>query len=455
MRIVIIGDGKVGHTLATQLIKEGHELTIIDRNEKVLQRSMDELDALVIQGNGVSAATLQEAEAKDADIVIAVTISDEINMLCSLTAKKLGAQYTISRVRDPEYMKSLPFLMKELHIDYVINPERSTALEISRILRYPFAGSVETFARGRVELMDFRVGKEDGLPGIALKDLYRLRHDLPRVLYCLVEREHEAIIPKGDFCFREHDRVFVASDVKTMTAYFSALGKSTLGVHRVMIMGGGRIAYYLAMMLLEMKMAVSIIEVNPERARELSELFPAANVILGDGTDRELLLSEGIGDCDAFITLSGRDEENIMAGLCAVQNGVRKVIVKNNREHYADMLTGVGIDSILSPRQVTANTILRTVRTRSNANVAQAVQRLYRLMDGKVEALEFIVHKEDSFIGIPLKDLRVQDDALIAVIVRMNQVHMPDGQSTLEPEDRVIVINKRDGVTSLQDIIRR
>ncbi len=455
MRIVIIGDGKVGHTLATQLIKEGHELTIIDRNEKVLQRSMDELDALLIQGNGVSANTLTEAEAQSADIVIAVTISDEINMLCSLTAKKLGAQYTISRIRDPEYMKSLPFLMKELSIDYVINPERTTALEISRILRYPFSGNVETFARGRVEMMDFRISKEDGLAGTRLRDLYQKRHDLPRVLYSLVERGHEALIPKGDFIFQDHDRVFVAADIRTMTEFFRAIGKNTLKVHKLMIMGGGRIAYYLVSMLLEMKMDVSIIEIDPDKARELSEVFPGANVILGDGTDQELLLSEGLKDCDAFITLSGRDEENIMAGLCAVQNGVRKVIVKNNRDHYSDTLSAMGLDSILSPRQVTCNTILRTVRTRSNADQAQAVQRMYRLMDGRAEALEFIVHKDDAFIGVPLKDLRVKDDALIAVIVRGSQVQMPTGMSALEAEDRVIVITKGNGVKTLQEVLGR
>lgn len=453
MHIIIVGGGKVGSTLAAQLIQEDHEITIIDRNEAVVQRSMDEMDALTIQGSGVSASTLQEAGVQQADIVIAVTISDEINMLCSLLSKRLGAQYTISRIRDPEYMKSLSFLKKELWIDYAINPERNTAMEISRILRYPFSGSVENFARGQVEMMDFRVGPEDGLIGIRLQDLEKRRPDLPRVLYGLVERDHQVLIPKGDFVFAEHDRVFVASDVRTITAFFRALGKNTQRVHKVMIMGGGRIAYYLTQILLEMKVQVSIIEIDPEKARELSEHFPHANIILGDGTDRELLLSEDLASCDAFITLTGRDEENIMAGLCAVQNGVRKVIVKSNREHYADMLTAVGIDSILSPRQVTANTILRVVRTRMNAEAAQAVQRMYRLLDGKAEALEFIVRKDDPFVHKPLKDLRFRPNALLAVIVRGTQVQMPVGGSALEPEDRAIVITLDSGVTALDEVI--
>ncbi len=455
MYIVIIGDGKVGHTLARQLIDEGHEVAIIDRSEIAVQRSTDELDALVIQGNGVSVDTLTEAKAHTADIVIAVTISDEINMLCSLTAKKLGAQYTISRVRDPEYMRSLPFLAKELMIDYVINPERSTALEISRILRYPFSGTVETFARGQVEMMDFRVTKEDGLTGFPLKDMNRRRPDLPRVLYSLVERDHQAHIPKGDFVLHENDRVFVSADIQTITQYFRQLGKNTLSVHNVMLMGGGRIAWYLAYILLEMKVKVSIIEADPQRARQLSEAFPHANVIRGDGTDQELLLSEGLADCDAFVTLSGRDEENIMAGLFAAKQKVRKVVVKCNREHYSDILSGIGIDSLLSPRQVTADTILRTVRTRSDANIAQAVQRMYRLMDGKAEALEFIVQRDEPFVGVPIKDLKIPDDSLIGVIVRKSVVHMPQGNSTLEPEDRVIMITRRVGVTALDELISR
>lgn len=453
MRIIIVGGGKVGNALATQLIQEKHDITLIDRSESVIQRSMDELDALTVQGSGVSASTLEEAGVRGADIVIAVTISDEINMLCSLLSKRLGALYTISRIRDPEYMKSLPFLLKELWIDYAINPERNTALEISRILRYPFSGSVETFAHGRVELMDFRVGQEDGLIGHSLQDLTKKRPDLPRVLFCLVERDHQALIPKGDFVFQEQDHVFVVADVKTISAFFATLGKNTAGVSRVMIMGGGRIAYYLVPMLLDMRIQVSVVEIDQERARTLSASFPQANVILGDGTEKELLLSEDLSSCDAFVTLTGRDEENIMAGLWAVQNKVRKVIVKSNREHYSEMLVTAGIDSVLSPKQVTANTILRAVRTRQNAQTIKAVQRMYRLMDGKAEALEFIVSREDSFVGRPLKDLRFQKDALLAVIVRQNQCLIPSGQTTLEPEDRAILITLRQGVASLSDVI--
>lgn len=454
MRIIIIGDGKVGHSLAERLIAEEHQVTIVDRNEAVLQRSMDTLDALTVKGSGVSVSTLTEADAAHAHIVIAVTISDEINMLSCLTAKKLGAQYTIARIRDPEYNKSLPFLMKELFIDYVINPERIMAQEISRMLRYPFTGNIETFARGRVEMMDFRVTAEDGLAGSNLKTLYQGRSSLPRVLFCAVEREHEAMIPKGDFVLQENDHVFVAADIAHITAFFRALGKNTSNIHRVMIMGGSRTAYYLTQMLLDTHMEVTVVEIDEEKAQAFSEMMPGANVIVGDGTDQEMLLAEGLQDMDAFITLSGRDEENIMAGMYANHAGVRKVIVKNNRSNYADLLSTIGLDSAINTKQVTSNTILRTVRTRSAADSATAVDRLYRLMDGKIEALEFTVRREDNFDGVQLKNLRIRPDALVAVIVRDGQVQIPFGNSVLQSGDRVIIIIKGNSVTSLSDALK-
>lgn len=454
MRVTVIGDGKVGHMLAEQLIAEGHDITIIDRNEMVLQRSIDTLDALVIKGSGVSVDTLTEADAQHTDIVIAATISDEINMLSCLTAKRIGAKYAIARIRDPEYMGSLNFLQKELSIDYVINPERNTAREISRMLRYPFAGAVETFARGRVELIDFRATREDPVVGIPLRDLYKTHHNLPQVLFCAVERGHEAIIPKGDFIINPGDRVFVASDVSTITAFFRAIGKNISRVHRVMIMGGSRIAYYLSLILLDMGTKVSIIEINDEKARMLSEMLPNANIILGDGTDQELLQSEGLSESDAFIALSDRDEENLMTGLYAVKQGIDKVIVKNNRPKYTELMSSFGLDSIISPKQVTANTILRTVRARANAD-GTAVERLYRLMDGRAEALEFIVHAGDTYTNVPLKDLVIRENALVAVIVREGQVHIPFGNDILKAGDHVVIIAKDQGVKDLHEVLKR
>ncbi len=453
MRILIIGDGKVGHSLAGQLILEGHEVTLVDRSEAALQRSMETLDAMAVKGNGVNADTLREAGAPDADIVIAVTVSDEINMLACLTAKRLGAKHAIARIRDPEYHKSLPFLMKELLIDYVINPERILAQEISRILRYPFTGSIETFARGRVELMDFRLGSGDALAGQSLRELYARRPALPRVLFCAVQRGEEALIPKGDLVLQADDHVYVASDVPTITAFFKAIGKNTSGVRNVMVMGAGRIAYYLAEMLLKMHIHVTVVELDEEVALAFSEALPQARVIVGDGTDQELLSNEGLGSFDAFVTLSGLDEENIMAGLYAQRLGVRKVIVKTSRDNYMELLGSLGLDSVVSVKQSTGDTILRAVRTRSAADAAAAVERLYHIIDGEIEALEFIVRQGDRVIGAPLMEMSLRPDALIAVIVRDGQVYIPAGRDALREGDRVIVMVKGGGVERLDDIL--
>ncbi len=453
MQIIIVGGGKLGIALAQHLIQEGHNLTMIDRSESVLQKSMDTLDAMFIKGSGVSAETLEEADVQHADIVIAVTLSDEVNMLTCLTAKRLGAQYAIARIRDPEYLPTLSFLQKELSIDYAINPERATAREISRMLRFPFAGGIETFARGRVEMVDFRASEGDPVVGIPLKEMYRKNRQLPQVLFCAVERRDEIIIPKGDFVIQPGDRVHVVSDVQTITRFFTALGKGMSTIRSVMLMGGSRIAYYLASMLLNMRMKVSIIEMKADKARHLSETLPAATIIHGDGTDQELLESEGLSDTHAFVTLSDRDEENLMAGFYATQRGVKKVIVKSTRDTYSGIMHEMGLDSIISTMAVACNDILRVVRSRSSRSFA-AVERMYRLMDGQAEALEFIAQAGDPYIHVPLKDLHIIPDALIAVIVREGQVRVPFGNDTIEVGDYVVVISRRPGLSALGQVFR-
>ena len=454
MRILVIGSGKMGSSLAQSLIAEGHDVTVIDRSDTVIQRSQDTLDAMFIHGSGVSVDTLKEADVQHADIVIAATMGDEINMLSCLTAKRLGAQYTIARIRDPEYLSTLPFLQKELSIDYVINPERATAREISRMLRFPSAGMVESFARGQVEMSDFRAAEGDGVVGVPLRDMYRKNKHLPQVLFCAVERGDDLIIPKGDFVIQPGDRVHVVSDVKTITQFFEALNKGFSNIQSVMIMGGGRIGYYLANMLLGMKIKVSLIELNAEKARSLSELLPGATIIQGDGTDQELLESEGLGDIHAFVPLSGRDEENLMAGFYAVQRGVKKVIVKSNRDNYSAIMHNMGLDSIISPKTVACNNILRTVRTRAS-RATGAVERMYRLMGGRAEALEFIAQPNAPYIHVPLKNLNISDDALIAVIVREGQVQVPFGNDTIEAGDHVVAISRRPGISDLGQIVRK
>lgn len=454
MRILVIGGGKMGASLAQSLINEGHDVTVIDRSDTVIQRNMDAMDAMFIHGSGVSAATLKEADVQRADVVIAATMGDEINMLSCLTAKRLGAQYTIARIRDPEYLSTLPFIQKELSIDYVINPERATAREISRMLRFPSSGTVETFARGRVEMADFRAAEGDPVVGVPLRDMYKKNKHLPQVLFCAVERGDDIIIPKGDFTIQAGDRVHVISDVKTITQFFEALNKGSTVIRSVMIMGGGRIGYYLAQTLLGMKIKVSLIEINEERARVLSESLPGATIIHGDGTDQELLESEGLSDVHAFVPLSGRDEENLMAGFYAVQRGVKKVIVKSNRDNYSAIMHNMGLDSIISTKTIACNNILRTVRTRASRSTA-TVERMYRLMDGKAEALEFIADPGAPYIHVPLKNLNVHQDALIGVIVREGQVLVPFGNDTIEAGDHVVVISRRTGVSDLGQIVKK
>ena len=453
MRILVVGDGKVGHTIAEQLTREKHDVVIIDQDDEVLTKCEDTLDVICVRGNGANAKVLLDAQADRADILIATTASDETNMLCGLIAKRLGTKYIIARIRDPEYNDSLTLLQRELGIDMALNPERATALEIGRLLRFPFASNIESFAKGRVEMVEFRAQEHDVVVGHALKDLARMR-GLPQVLYAVIEHEGRVIIPTGDFIIQAGDRVHVAGDMVTITAYFQYLGKNSLRIRRVMLLGGGRISYYLAKMLVPMGIRVSMIEINERKANHLSELLPEVNVIYGDGTDQELLDQEGLRDMDAFVTLSDRDEENLMTGLFAVRQGVPKVIVKNNRVAYADLINSLGLDSVVSPRSITCANILRYVRGRVNSEGTK-VERLYRLMDGKAEALEFIARAGDPYIGIPLKDLRTRPGVLVAVIVRKGQVIVPFGNDHIEAGNSVVILSRDSGIKDLNEVIRR
>ena len=454
MRILVVGDGKIGHTLAEHLAREEHDVVIVDRSEEVLQRSEDTLDVLCVRGNGANAATLVDAGADKADILIAATAGDETNMLCCLIAKRLGTKYTIARIRDPEYNDSLTLLQREMGIDIAINPERATALEISRLLRFPFANNIESFAKGRVEMVEFRAQEKDVVVGYPLKDLSRKLHGLPLVLYAAVERDGNVIIPNGDFVIRPGDRVHVAADMLTITAYFRYLGKNSLRVKNVMLLGGGRISYYLARMIVPMGLHVSMIELNGQKANVLSESLPEVNVIHGDGTDQELLEQEGLTQMDAFVTLCDRDEENLMTGLFAARQGVPKVIVKNNRVAYADLISAMGLDSIVSPKSITCANILRYVRARENVGGTK-VERLYRLVNGKAEALEFIPKATDPYIGIPLRDLHIRPGTLVAVIVRQGKVIVPFGNDHIEAGDSVVIIACESGINDLNEVIRK
>lgn len=454
MRILVVGDGKVGHTIAEHLAREAHDVVIVDRSEEALRRSEDTLDVMCVRGNGANAATLVEAGADKADIIIAATAGDETNMLCCLMAKRLGTKYAIARIRDPEYNDSLTMLQRELGIDLAVNPERATALEISRLLRFPFASNIESFAKGRVEMVEFRAHENDAMVGMPLHEISHRLRGIPQVLYAAVERGGEVFIPNGDFIIRPEDRVHVAADMVTITAYFRYLGKNSLRVKNVMMLGGGRISYYLSRMIVPMGIHVAMMEINEKKAQSLSEALPDVNVIHGDGTDQELLDQEGLHQMDAFVALCDRDEENLMTGLYAVKQGVPKVVVKNNRVAYADIISAMGLDSVVSPKEITCANILRYVRARDNASGTK-VERLYKLVGGKAEALEFIARHNDPYIGVPLKDLTMRKGTLVAVIVRRGRVIVPFGNDHIESGDSVVIIACESGISDLNEVIHK
>lgn len=382
MRILVVGCGKVGFTIAEQLANENHDVVVIDTDEEVIHHAEDTIDVLTVRGNGANPATLIEAGADRSDIIMATTASDEVNMLCCLIAKRLGTSFAIARIRDPEYHESLDMLRRGMDIDLAVNPERATALEISRLLRYPFASTIESFAKGRVEMVAFRSQEGDIVNGIPLSQLHSRHHGLPQVLYAAVERNNEVVMPKGDYIIKPGDNVHVAADLVTITSYFRYLGRLTGRIKSVMLLGGGKISYYLAKLIVPMGIRVTIIEINEKKAATLSETLPGCTIVYGNGTDQQLLLDEGIENMDAFIALSDRDEENLMTGLFASQKGVPKVIVKNNHQIYSSMITAMGLDSVVSPKTITCAYLLRYVRGRLNASGAK-VERLYRIMDGK------------------------------------------------------------------------
>jgi trk system potassium uptake protein TrkA len=452
MRIIVIGAGKVGFTIAEHLIAEEHDVIIIDRNEEVVERCTSSLDALCIKGNGANAKTLLEAGVDKANIVIASTENDESNMLSCLISKRLGAQYTIARIRDPEFNESQTFLQNELGIDVAINPERATALEISRLLRYPFAGSIESFAKGLVEMVEFRAMEGDCFIGIEMKDLSNKVPKLPRILYAMVERNNTVMIPGGDFKILPGDKVFVSGDMLTITEYFRFLGRNKQKIRSVMLLGGGRISYYLSRLIVPMGIHVTLFEIEPEKARSLSERLPKIDVIVGDGTDQDLLEEQGLSQMDAFVALSNRDEENLMSGLHASRCGVPKVIAKNSRMAYRDILNDLGLDSVISPQFITSSTILRYVRARENSKGTK-IQRLYRLVGGKAEAIEFIARNGDSYIGIPLKKLKTRTGTLVSVIVRQGKIIVPFGNDHIEEKDHVVVISVISGISDLNEVL--
>ncbi len=455
MQIIIAGCGKLGSILAHSLIEEQHNLTLIDIDGDVLDKCSDALDALTVKGSCVNVSTLEEADIAHCDIFICTTKNDETNMLGCLIAKKKGAQYTVARIRDPQYLQSMNFVMKELNIDYVANPERATAREIGRMLRLPFANSIETFSRGQVELVEVRVNGDEPFVDMPLKNVYVKSRNMPRVLFCAVERDGVAQIPRGDFIIKPGDRLFAAAEASTITAFFRYLGRNTKAAKDALIVGGSRTAFYLCQLLGETDVKTKLIEKNPERSIWLNEMLPKTTVICGDGTDQDLLLSEGLENADAFIAMTDRDEENLMSGLYATTVSKGHVIVKSTHVNYSRLLAGTGLNSVINPTQIACNIIVKAVRSVSNAKAYSSIDRMYRMMEGKAEALEFIVSDDSApYLNKPLSQLTIVPDALVAVIVRDNKVKVPFGDDIIQSGDHVVIFTKLTGIADLGDIIK-
>ena len=450
MKIIIVGDGKVGFTLAEHLSQEEHDVTVIDTNDDALRRASESLDVMCVKGNGASISALRESGADTADVVIAATSMDEVNMVCCLTAKRLGAKYVIARVRNVEYAAELATLKQELGIDMVINPENATAVEISRLLRFPSAANIETFYRGRVELIGFRVQEGDFIVGHPLSAQSHKLQELP-MLMCAVERCGEVTIPDGSFVPQAEDRLYLIGQPSGLTDFFKLLGRYTPRLKDVFLVGGGRIAHYLTAILEHLGMRVKIVERSMDRCRHLSEVLPRTMVICGDGTDQELLEQENISAADAFVALTDRDEDNLIISLYAMQQGLKKVVAKSNRQNYAGIAQTIGLDSVISPKLITAAQILQVVRGMQNSK-GSVMNALYRIAGGHAEAMEFLANDTTRNLGIPLKDLRLKKGILIAVLVHQNRIIIPDGSSILSQGDTVIIVSRNHGILDINDI---
>ena len=450
MKIIIVGDGKVGFTLAEHLSREEHDVTIIDTSDNALQKASDTLDVMCIKGNGASLTALKEAGADTADLLIAVTNLDEVNMVCCLTGKRLGAKYTIARVRNFEYTAAQGMLKMGMGIDLLINPENDTAVEISRILRFPSAANIETFYRGRVELMSFRAREEDFFIGQPLSALSRKVRDLP-ILFCAAERNEEVLIPDGSFVPQVGDKLYLIGAPLGLHGFFELMGRYAPKIRNVFVVGGGRITFYLAALMERMNMKVTIVERKEERCRQLSELLPHTLVINGDGTDQELLESENVSAADAFVALTDRDEDNLIISLYALQKGLKKVVAKCNRQNYTGIVQHLGLDSVISPKLITAGHILQVVRGMQNSK-GSVMNALYRIAEGGAEAAEFAVNGTTRHLHTPLKDLRLKRGVLIAVIIHQGQVIIPVGSSVISSGDTVIIISRGMGILDVNDI---
>ena len=428
MKVVIVGDGKVGGTIARQLSGEGHDIIVIDNNTSVLNNASNTMDIMSVEGNGASMLVQKRAGVPEADLLIAATSADEVNMLACLLGKKLGVPHTIARVRNPIYYRQIG------------------------LLRFPSALKIEVFARGRVELVEVKIPPHSVLDGMPLWAIYK--EFQVKVLICAVQRAGEVHIPNGNFVLQAGDKINLTASHSEIEKFFRTIGLFRTGVKSVMILGGGRMAYYLAKALILSHVRVKIIELDYKRCEYLCEALPEAVVIHGDGTDKETLQEEGLEKTDALVCLTGMDEENIVVALYAKAKKVSKVIAKINRISFDEILDALDIDGFISPKMIAANNIVRYVRAMQNSAGSSNVETLHKLVNEQIEALEFKVREKSSVVGVPLKDLKTKSEVLVATIIRNGRVIIPGGNDMIEVDDSVIIVTRNKHLTDLKDILK-
>lgn len=451
MQIIIVGCGNVGGTLAEQLSREGHNITVIDTKSDVVHSVSNTFDIMGVVGNGAGYSIQKEAGIEEADLLIAITGSDELNLLCCVIAKKAGNCHTIARVRNPVYSREINFIKEELGLSMVINPEDAAAMEIARVLKFPSAIKIETFAKGKVELVKYRIEEGSLLCDQSLKNISaRMKCD---VLISTVERGEDVFIPDGNFVLRARDEISVVGSAKNSVLFFKKLGIPTTRAKDAFIVGGGEITYYLAKQLLSIGINVKIVEKDKKRCEELSELLPQAMLIYGDGTDRNLLLEEGMPQAESFVALTNFDEENIMLSLFVKSISKAKLITKVHRIAYDEIIEELDLGSVIYPKYITSESIIKYVRAMQNS-IGSNIETLYRMNNDRVEALEFVVKEDSPVVGIPLQNLNLKPNILICCINHKANIITPGGQNKIAVGDTVVIVTTLTGLHDIKDILK-
>lgn len=452
MNIVIVGCGKIGTSIISRLVAEGHDIVAVDANPAVIAEIGNVFDVMCVCGNGADCDALEEADADKAELFVAATDSDETNMLSCFLAGKMGARHTIARIRNPEYNdKSLTFIRQQLGLTVSVNPEWMAAQEIFNMLKLPAAANIESFSGGNIEMVELKLKSDTPLDGMKLSDL-RKKYKA-KFLVCAVQRGEEVHIPDGNFVLNAGDKIGLTAAPTEIQKLLKMLGISQKQARNVMILGGSKIAYYLAKRLISSGNNVKIIEKDEKRATELASLLPEAVIIHGDGADQELLLEEGIDTTDAFVALTGMDEENILISIFAATHKVPKIISKVNSDGLADMAVNLGIECIISPKKIVSDVLAKYARALENS-LGSDIETLYKLMDGSIEALEFNVGSDFKGVKTPIKELSLKPGILIAGIIRARKAMLPSGDDMIMPNDRVVVIVSGQKLSDLSDIIR-